>query len=116
MKETIKTIMDWHEQTFPDATLDGQIVKYNEELKEFVATDYKDITELADLFIVACGIARFDMHQGLFYFADVYDWYNADIELSPETLQAAVDKKMEKNRMREWGKTAEGTYHHTNKE
>lgn len=24
MKETIKTIIEWHEQTFPDATLEGQ--------------------------------------------------------------------------------------------
>lgn len=114
MKETIYSIMDWHSKTFPDATLEGQIVKYNEESKEFVSTNYQDITELADLFIVACGIARFDIHQGLFYFADVYDWYNADIDLSPEALQAAIDKKMEKNRKRVWNKTAEGTYHHEN--
>ena len=27
MKETIKSIIDWHEITFPDATLEGQLEK-----------------------------------------------------------------------------------------
>ena len=28
MKETIISIAKWHEETFPDATLEGQIEKY----------------------------------------------------------------------------------------
>lgn len=112
MSETIYTIAQWHAETFPDATLEGQIIKYTEEAKEFVDSNYQDIMELADLFIVACGIARFDLHQGLFYLSDIYDWYNADINLSPEDLQQAVDKKMEINRKRVWKKTTEGTFHH----
>ena len=35
MKESIKSIMEWHEQTFPDATIVGQIHKFQEELKEY---------------------------------------------------------------------------------
>ena len=112
MTETIQSIAQWHEQTFPDATLEGQKEKFQEEFKEFVDSDYKDISELADMFIVACGIARFDIHSALFYFADIYDWYNADIDLDPGTLQKTVDEKMAKNRQRTWKKTGEGTFHH----
>ena len=33
MKETIKSIIDWHETTFPDATLKGQKEKYMQKPK-----------------------------------------------------------------------------------
>ena len=49
-----KEIIDWHAKTFPDATMEGQLIKLEEE--------------------------------------------------------------MNKNKARTWAKTAEGTYHHTNKE
>lgn len=35
MKETIETIIQWHAETFPNATLDGQIEKFNDEHKEW---------------------------------------------------------------------------------
>lgn len=111
MTETIFSIMQWHAEIFPDATLDGQLEKYQEEQTEFVESNYKDVTELADMFIVACGIARFDIHEGLFYFADIYDWFNSDITLSIEDLQRAVDEKMAVNRQRTWHKQ-NGLYKH----
>ena len=46
MKETIISIAKWHEETFPDATLDGQKVKYTEELHEWEESQYEDISEL----------------------------------------------------------------------
>ena len=58
MKETIKSIIEWHEQTFPDATLEGQLEKFEDERVEYGESE--SLEELADLFIVACGIARFD--------------------------------------------------------
>jgi hypothetical protein len=114
MKETIKTIMDWQEQTFPDATLEGQLEKYQEEQQEFIESNYQDVSELADMFIVACGIARFDIREGSYYFADIADWMGSDIPIDWQPLQDAVDQKMAKNRKRVWNKTAEGTYHHEN--
>lgn len=114
MKETIKTIMDWHEQTFPDATLEGQLEKYQEEQKEWILSGEKDLSELADMFIVACGIARFDIHEGVFYISDVYEWVNGDLQLSMPQLVAEVERKMAKNRKRVWNKTAVGSYHHEN--
>lgn len=116
MKETIETIIKWHRDTFLDATLDGQVKKWNEELKEFRETQYTDVHEFADMFIVACGIARFDINLGLYYFSEIYDWLGSDIPFDVQELIEAVNNKMEKNRKRVWAKTAEGTYHHTNKE
>lgn len=62
-QETIQSIIKWHAETFPDATLQGQAQKFQEEKKEYLAaTNIGDKTEeLADVFIVGCGIARFDM-------------------------------------------------------
>lgn len=115
MAETIKTIIDWHAKTFPDATLEGQIEKFYEELDEY--NEAVNMQELADMFIVACGIARFDSMVALEYFTVVFkallDWKTFGCRT---LLQEVVDKKMEKNRKRMWAKTGAGTYHHTNKE
>lgn len=111
MKETIYTIIKWHEETFPDATLEGQLDKYQEEQNEWIESNYSDVSELADMFIVACGIARFDLHEGFFYISDVYDWY-ANVEgLQMFDLTEAINKKMEINRQRKWDK-GNGEYKH----
>ncbi len=115
MKERIDTIIAWHRNTFPDATLDGQKTKFEEELNEY--RQDKTMLELADMFIVACGIARFDSIVALEYFSVVFkallEW---KIIGAWGVLQEVVNTKMEKKRKRVWAKTAEGTYHHTNKE
>lgn len=113
MKETILSIAKWHEKTFPDATLEGQLQKYQEEQHEWVESDYTDITELADMFIVACGIARFDIQEGVFYMYDIHAWLD-DNGVNVSDFIEAVQKKMEKNRKRVWNKTDNGTYHHEN--
>lgn len=114
MSETIDTIIAWHKQTFPDATLDGQMEKWNEELKEFRETNYRSAYELADMFIVACGIARFDTVLGLYYLSEIYDWLGSDIMFGDKEFIDGVEKKMAKNRKRVWNNTADGTYHHQN--
>lgn len=114
MKETILSIAKWHEETFPDATLEGQVKKWNEELKDFRETNYRDAHEFADMFIVACGIARFDINLGLYYFAEIYDWLGSDIPFDVKELIDATNEKMEKNRKRVWVKSGEGHYHHEN--
>ena len=111
MSETIMTIMQWHEETFPDATLDGQRQKYREELSEYVASGEKDIYELADMFIVACGIARFSLKDGTDAFSDVYDWYMAYDSFNDNALWDAINEKMAINRKRKWTKK-NGNYKH----
>ena len=117
MKESIKSIIEWHEQTFPKANLKGQIVKIEEEWDEFQnAGTYKELVEeCADLFIVACGIARFSALDALFYFHQIEHLIGAN-NIYRVSFEKAIDKKMAKNRKRKWSTTAEGTYHHTNKE
>ena len=48
-----------NEETFPEATLTNQLEKFTEETRELERVDNQDISELADMFIVACGISRF---------------------------------------------------------
>lgn len=111
MKETVKSIIEWQEMAFPDATLEGQKIKFKEELEEY----NEDVTmqELADMFIVACGIARFDSIVALEYFAVVFkalsEW---KIVGAWGVLQEVVNEKMEKNRKRTWKKQDNGAYHH----
>ena len=112
MSESIKTIIQWHEQTFPDATLEGQIEKFDDELSEYGESEC--LEELADLFIVACGIARFDNVSALVAFERVCEilklWrvYYGE----PVPLQMAIDNKMQINRKRKWS-VGKGNYQHT---
>lgn len=112
MKETVKSIIEWQEMAFPDATLEGQIAKYQEELHEWEESQYEDISELADMFIVACGIARFDLAQGLIYMADLYDQFVGNDSIGIDEVMSKVEQKMEKNRKRTWKKQDNGAYHH----
>lgn len=117
MKETILSVAKWHEEIFADATLEDQINKLLEEYDEFESAETEEdmITELADMFIVVCGIARFSTSDALFYFHQI-DHELGQSNISLEEFSAAVEKKMEKNRKRTWAKQENGSYHHINKE
>lgn len=109
-KETILTIAQWCQDTFPDATLVGQLDKLREEYKEFWDADGKDVYELADVFIVACNIARFDAIAGAQALGLVHQiMQTADI--SKVELQQAIDDKMHKNKLRTW-QAQDGKYQH----
>lgn len=111
MKETIKSIILWHEQTFPDATLEGQIEKFDDELSEYGESEC--LEELADLFIVACGIARFDNVSALVAFervCEILKLWRVNYG-KPVPLQMAIDNKMKINRKRKLG-CNKGYYQH----
>lgn len=106
MKETIKSIIEWHEQTFPDATLEGQIEKFDDEVKEFYEAELlsdEAATELADCFVVGCGIARFSFLSAMNAFSFVLDYLVGEDEFAKKFL-SAVENKMAINRKREWNK------------
>ena len=63
--ETVMTITEWHAKTFPDATMEDQLRKFDEEMEEYDRTP--TFEELADMFIVACGLCRFDMVVAMSY-------------------------------------------------
>lgn len=108
MNETIASIIKWHEQTFPDATLMGQLEKFADERKEF--EQEPSLEELSDMYIVACGIARFDSVLALHYFSDIHKIIDRQ-GIMNISFQEAIDKKMAINRKRKWG-IGKGNYQH----
>lgn len=118
MKETVETIMRWHKETFPDATLEGQVGKFIGEANEVLMTvgpdvmgrDSCDHSEMADMFIVACGVARFSMQDFVFGMSTITT-YMQDYNVSVVDLETAVQKKMKINRQRKWDKK-DGQYQH----
>ena len=115
-EEDVATIIQWHKDVFPEACFEGQTKKWEEEYGEFLtARTHKDaaemVSELADLFIVACGIMRFNLIQGC---QRMLLWnelrYTHGWALS--TCEEAINKKMKKNRARKWEYLGNGNYHH----
>lgn len=110
MRETIKSIIDWSVETFPDATLRGQLDKFKEEKREWIDSGYQDITELADMLIVACSLSRFNSIEAMFCFETVAnELYHSGF--STMELEKAVDAKMAVNIERKWNKL-NGQYRH----
>ena len=91
--EDVATIIKWH-----------KTARTHKDTTEMVA-------ELADLFIVACGIMRFNLIQGC---QRMLLWnelrYTHGWALS--TCEEAINKKMKKNRARKWEYQGNGNYHH----
>lgn len=113
--ETVMTIAEWHAKTFPDATMEDQLRKFDEEMEEYERTP--TFEELADMFIVACGLCRFDMVVAMSYMTIVATALNERKEIyASAVFPNKVDEKMAKNRNRTWEKTPQGNYHHTNTE
>ena len=119
----IERVRDMHQNLFPDVTLMSQIAKFDEEYNEMIeATKYiaeepdKFLEELADMFIVACGILRFNEALGYCLCKSIADdfIYKEDDAgnnyLSELTIK--IIEKMNKNIKRVWSKTTDGNYKH----
>lgn len=103
-----------HEQLFPDATLESQCAKFDEEYEEFENADGIDVClELADCFIVAAGIYRFSKGLGDFIGKLITLTLNKNQELRA-SLAVAIVTKMNKNIDRQWNNT-DGYYKHVEK-
>lgn len=107
-----KKIADWHTVTFKDADKAGQLLKLDEEFDEWraeTADPVKQITELADCFIVAAALwFRFEAAIGMFTCKAIVK-HCAD---AGGELYDAIQKKMTINFNRSWKKQANGSYHH----
>lgn len=112
-----------HRELFKDVTLMSQITKYSEEYNEMKeATKYIDenpeafYEELADMFIVACGILRFNEALGKCLCKSIVDDFiykrNDKGEDYLYELTSKVIEKMNKNIKRVWSKTKDGNYKH----
>lgn len=102
-----------HEELFPDATLESQCAKFDEEYEEFKnATDSKNIYyEYADCFIVAAGIYRFSKGLGECLGKLLVIVLGKNDALRMDLAYAIVDK-MNKNIHRKWD-NKDGYYKHT---
>jgi hypothetical protein len=88
-KEQFETITIWQAETFPDATASSKVQHLKEEVEELsidVAIDgtEKEL-EFADCFLLLFGAA-------------------AKSGMSYESICQAIDRKMEINKKRQWGK------------
>ena len=110
MKENFTSIIKWSEDTFPTASLEGQLEKFADEMKEWLATDRTDIVELADMAIVALSVARFSVAESMFCFECVIRQLNSTL-FTGFDLENAIDEKMATNRKREWNFN-NGQYQH----
>lgn len=108
----IDDIIEVHKELFPTATLLTQIEKYEEEKQELLEANEVDkvIEEFADIFIVACGIKRFNDYLG----TDLCNFIIKTITNYEDRidLMKAVCNKMNKNQKRSWKETKDGYYKH----
>lgn len=111
-QELAEKISEIHAQLFPDATLNSQIEKFEEEYEEaeYAAkvqqSNEETKNELADLFIVACGIKRFSEPLFIVLQAGLVK----DCPDRQEYAEAIVNK-MNKNIKRKWN-NKNGLYKH----
>nr|DAY67499.1 MAG TPA: Protein of unknown function (DUF550) [Caudoviricetes sp.] len=109
----LNSIKRWHEKTFPDATLAGQLAKLEEEICESLKVGKKDkaalFEEIADILIVCAGLRRFDSKIGISIENNYLN--NATLDIL-SVIDLAIIQKMNKNRKRKWEKTEDGRFHH----
>lgn len=98
-----------HEYLFYNATLETQCSKYSEERAEYyeATTDEDKLKELADMFICACGIKRFNYTVSNDLCNSVLKNYSFD----KNKILLAVCDKMNILQQREWEEN-DGIYKH----
>lgn len=109
-------IAEWHEQTFPDATEDSQVLKLSEEFTEWRESKQnanswdEQYKEIADVLIVAAVLEfRYDNAMGKYIFNDIIEGLYMN---DSKTVLNAIKDKMEINRRRKWIKLPDGRYKH----
>ena len=113
--QELDSIKEWNEETFPDATLAGQLAKLEEEFKELAEAKEMEEKEkeLADIFIVLGGLLRWGSRLGNYVLNNLLDKMPTGVL---ENLLKAIDAKMEVNKERTrkglWKKQPDGSYHH----
>lgn len=111
MENFLRKISKEHEDLFPLATLETQMLKLEEELTECErATDaYSIKNELADCLIVCCGIHRFAPKVALLILCAIEN--TAEHFGIKQPLLRIAGQKWEINKKRKW-KIENGIYHH----
>ena len=105
----LEKMAEQHKQLFPNATLESQVWKMEEDVKEFFEVQGTDnsIKELADCIIVCAGLYRWCPN---FAKKTTDEIINANIDVF-EDLEAEVNRKWQINLKRKWAWNGK-TYHH----
>lgn len=106
MKKIDKEILEWHKKTFPDAKIEKQLMKLEEEYTELCKSFGGDIMEAADVYIVASVLKyRFNSKIGGCFLGLIDEsWKYMEI-------MKAIKEKMEINKKRKWT-FKKGVYRH----
>ena len=117
IENLINKVREIHKQLFPKATLEKQCAKFEEEYQEALKAEGEDfMKELADMFIVACGIGNFNLSISTFlcnYIITKIE-QNKDSNVISPMFYYFVCEKMNKNQERVWNETETGYYKHEN--
>lgn len=115
LRQELDSIKEWNEETFPDATLGGQLLKLEEEYEEYFSakSQEEERKELADIFIVLGGLRRWESRIGNCIVNTMVE--NMPLSILLELLPS-IKTKMDINRKRVWKKSGDGKFHHTDKE
>lgn len=96
-----------HKKLFPNATLESQVWKLEEEIKEFWdAPQMNKINELADIVIVLGGLCRWCPRVAYEFYGGL-TWMNYNWSL----VESEVNRKWQINLKRKWEWNGK-TYHH----
>lgn len=110
--ELANKVSEVHKQLFPNATLETQCAKFEEEYEEYKqAKGIEALEETADMFIVACGIYNFNKAIGNLLCGNIVEKLHTDLEIF-RAFRDAVCEKMNKNQKRVWAETETGYYKH----
>jgi hypothetical protein len=107
--ELTSKIRKVHEYLFYNSNFNSQIQKYNDEYNEFCAAPHnEEIKELADLYIVAIGITRFENTIG----NHLAKYILSDPNYTRDQILEEVVNKMNILQTRIWEEDANGYYQH----
>ena len=115
--DLIAEIEKWHAETFPHATVEGQMEKLKEEELEYQESG--KISEIADVIVVACGLNIHHSVVGyciLKHFRDCCYNHRPFFGKNSVEVICALEKKFAVNKERSakgmWKEVADGRYHH----
>lgn len=115
--DLIAEIEKWHAETFPHATVEGQMEKLKEEELEYQESG--KISEIADVIVVACGLNIHHSVVGyciLKHFRDCCYNHRPFFGKNSVEVICALEKKFAVNKERSakgmWKEVGDGVYHH----
>lgn len=97
MKESVQSIILWHETVYPNTTIEEQKNMFHKALSELNNPAITGITELAIMYICACGIGRFSVRSAARYF-EICETKRAEYGVVDSDLEKLINATMRRYR------------------